>query len=262
MKKLKKSEAVTAAAICAAGMVILEYAPIALFPSEPLNTLAKTACSRCLGAVMFLVLLLWLGYRVFDRSGFGKKLLFILPPLAVVVNNLPILALASGAARVTGTPWEIFFFAMQSLMIGIFEEAAFRGVLLLVLLEKRRSSTKEIFWTTALSAAVFGGVHLLNLAAGAGFGPTIMQVGYSFLIGGMCGIVLLKTRNLWLCALLHAIFDFCGFLVPQLGEGTLWDTPTVVFTAVLAVLVTTYMVFALLKIKPGDVSPIYEKETL
>ena len=70
MKKLKKSEAVTTAAICAAGMVILEYAPITLFPSEPLNTLAKTACSRCLGAVMFLVLLLWLGYRVFDRSGF------------------------------------------------------------------------------------------------------------------------------------------------------------------------------------------------
>lgn len=130
----------------------------------------------------------------------------------------------------------------------------------MILLEKKRSTTKEIFWTTVVSSAIFGAVHLLNLLGGAGVGPTIMQIGYSFLIGGMCSIVLLKTKNVWLCALLHGIFDFCGFLLPTLGRGTWWDTPTIIITVVLAVFTAIYMIFALIRITPQSIESLFDKE--
>lgn len=129
----------------------------------------------------------------------------------------------------------------------------------MILLEKKRSATKEIFWTTIAGSAIFGAVHLLNLLGGAGIGPTVMQVGYSFLIGGMCSVVLLKTRNVWLCALLHGIYDFCGFLLPTLGGGTWWDTPTIIITVILAVATAIYMIFALLRITPESLDPLFNK---
>ena len=111
-----------------------------------------------------------------------------------------------------------------------------------------------------VSSAVFGLVHLVNLLEGAGIGPTVLQVGYSFLIGGMCAIVLLKTGNLIYCVLLHGIYDLGGGLIPTLGRGALWDTPTVILTAVLAVIVTAWLFFVLLRIEPKEADIFYVKQ--
>jgi membrane protease YdiL (CAAX protease family) len=86
-----------------------------------------------------------------------------------------------------------------------------------------------------------------------------MQIGYSFLIGAMCSVVLFKTANLWLCVALHAIYDFCGLLVPTLGDGSWWDVPTIVFTAVLAVATTAYMVVLFARMKPEEIDRIYRE---
>ena len=48
-----------------------------------------------------------------------------------------------------------------------------------------------------IDAALFGLWHLTNLLVGADVGATLLQVGYSFLIGGMLSAVLLKTGNIW-----------------------------------------------------------------
>ena len=85
----------------------------------------------------------------------------------------------------------------------------------------------------------------------------ILQIGYSFLIGAMCSVVLLKTRNIWLCVLLHAVYDFSGTLVPTLGAGTWWDTPTVIFTVILAVATTVYLVWQFFTLDLNRVREIY-----
>ena len=129
-----------------------------------------------------------------------------------------------------------------------------------MVLDGRYKSTKQIFWTTAACCAVFGLVHLVNLAVGAGVGATVMQVGYSFLIGGMCAIVLLKTANIWYCVLLHTVFDVGGTIL-YLGGGKRWDTATVVITAVLAVIVTVFMLISLLRIKPEEVARLFPERS-
>jgi hypothetical protein len=97
------------------------------------------------------------------------------------------------------------------------------------------------------------------LLSGAGAGGVFLQVGYSFLIGGMCAIVLLYTRCIWLCIALHAIYDFCGFMIPTLGEGIIWDTATVAITSILGVFALVFMVLWLKKITPEQVEEIFVK---
>jgi membrane protease YdiL (CAAX protease family) len=238
-------------------LIYLIFSPT--ISEEPLvSRLAQGTVYRAFGSAVFLSALLYLGYRVFGRCRKGSWKVF-LPALMIAVNNLPILALVSGAASVT-KPELIWLFALECLLIGLFEELTFRGVLFPLLLENRRSSTRAIFWTTAFSSALFGLIHLINLLEGAGIGATLLQVGYSFLIGGMCAIVLLKTGNLLLCILLHAVYDFCGGLIPTIGAGKLWDTLTVILTAILAVLVTVYMVWTLLRIKPEETDFLYDSQ--
>ena len=224
------------------------------------QTLCKSLISRVLGSVIFVSLAIFLSYRIFHRIPLSC-LWVLLPCLAVVVNNLPILSLARGEAMVER--WELFgLFVADCLFIGIFEELAFRGTLFLAILEKRRGSTRQIFMTALISSAIFGLVHLANLLEGAGVVVTLMQVGYSFLIGGMCSIVLLKSHNILPCILLHAIFDFCGSLIPTLGVGEIWNTPTIVITALLAVAVSAWMIYVLCGVKPEETDCFYPQKKI
>ncbi len=239
--------------IAAFGLLWL-YDPI-YSQDELTQQLCKSLLSRVLGSVVFLSLSFYLNYRVWHRPLRGSWKV-LLPCALVVVNNLPIIALLTKTASVTRTDL-IWLYALDALFIGLFEELAFRGTLFLAILEKRRDSKKKIFFTTVVSSAIFGLVHLANLLEGAGVGATVMQVGYSFLIGGMCSIVLLKTGNLLFCVLLHAVYNFCGNLLPYLGTGSWWDTPTIVITTVLAVAVTAWMLFMLFRVRPEDTDRFY-----
>lgn len=217
----------------------------------------KSLVFRALGSTVFLSLSIYLGYHAFGRpcTSWWKV---VLPCLAVVINNFPIIGVASGRI-VIDRPDLMGLFLADALLIGVFEELAFRGTLFLAILEKRRNSTKQIFLTTLISSAIFGLVHLANLLEGAGAGATLMQVGYSFLIGGMCAIVLLKSGNLLFCILLHALFDVGGGFLTYVGTGKQWDTLTVVITAVLAVAVTAWMLYVLMHVKPKETDRFFVK---
>lgn len=226
---------------------------------ETMQMLLKSVVSRIFGSLIFLLVLLYLQLRMFAHLS-ASCLSSFLPALAVAINNFPILSAAIGDAYLLRADL-VWLYAIDALLIGIFEELAFRGVLFPILLENRRGTTKQIFWVTVASAAVFGLIHLVNLFEGAGIGPTLLQVGYSFLIGGMCSIVLLKSGNLFLCILLHTVYDFCGGLYPTLGAGVWWDTPTVIFTAALGVAVFIWMMYLLIHITPEEASRLYRKQS-
>ena len=239
----------------------LEIVKPTLTEDAVLAPLMSMTLTRMIGAAVFLALLLHEGLHVIHplQKPFWKGLLFTIPPFLVVVNNMPILSMIWGDAYLVHTaPVYMIWFAAECLAIGLFEEFAFRGVIFLMFAEKRHTTRKGLFWSLILSSAVFGGVHLINIFMGAGIGPTILQIGYSFLIGAMCSVVLLKTRNVWLCVVLHAIYDFCGNLMPTLGGGTWWDTPTVIFTAVLAVATTVYLVWQFFKLDLDEIGKIFK----
>lgn len=223
-----------------------------------LNTLVMDA----LGSVVFLCMTIYMGYRVWGiQKPWVKSLLFGLPALAVAVNNAPIIGLLTGNAYITDPVGGVLIVVVYCLAIGMFEEFAFRGLFFMMILEGRRKSTGQIFWTTAVSSAVFGLVHLVNIAVGASPGATLLQVGYSFLIGGMCAIVLLKTGSIWYCVLLHTVYDIGGTIL-YVGGGVRWDAVTVTVTAVLGIAVAVFMTVALARIQPEDIAFLFpEKQT-
>ena len=222
-----------------------------------LNTLVMDA----LGSVVFVCMALYMGFRIFKpfHKPILKNALFVLPALAVAINNFPLIGLATGKAYITDPVGGVLIVVAYCFAIGMFEEFAFRGLFYLMILDGRRKSTKQIFWTTALSCAVFGLVHLVNIAIGASPGATLLQVGYSFLIGGMCAIVLLKTGSIWYCVLLHTVYDIGGTIL-YVGGGKRWDIVTVIITAVLGVAVVVFMLLSLLRIKPGDVERLFPEK--
>ena len=214
--------------------------------------------SRTLGIIFIFLIITDFKFDIFSFKNLKKSLLIIIPPLVIVVNNLPIIALFVGNAYVTKPFSYILIFIISCLGIGFFEELLFRGLIFILILKKFKNDTKGIFWAIIISSAIFGLSHLLNLLAGAGIGATILQTGYSFLMGCMWSVILLKTKNIWLCAVLHAIYDFCGMLIPQLGTGQLWDTPTVIITLILSILTAIYILILMLKLKPENVKEIYK----
>ncbi len=242
-------------------LLLLELLPIDYFDDSVMNQMVQVILTRTMGAFVFVPLCVYMEYNVFGltKTNRSKILLCTLVPLAVVVNNFPIIGVISGAAFVTKPYWYIAVFVLESLMIGLFEEFAFRGVLFPYILENRRNSTESIFKATVISSAAFGAVHLFNLLAGGSVGGVLLQVGYSFLIGGMCAIVMLYTRCIWICVALHAIYDFCGFMIPTLGTGIIWDPITVAITTVLGVFALVFMILWLKKITPEQVDEIYKK---
>ena len=82
----------------------------------------------------------------------------------------------------------------------------------------------------------------------------LLQCLYTFLIGGMLIITMLKTKNIWLCVLIHTIFDFGGLLIVHIGIGNPWDTVFWILTFVGGALCAGHIVYTLLKLEKGYVS--------
>ena len=226
---------------------------------ENLKNGIDTTVTRLLGSVVFIILLAYSGFRVLKpiNEGFLKTFVFCLPALVVAVNNLPIYSLVLDIARVTSPGWRVALLALECFAVGLFEETCFRGFVFLSFLEKMRHSKKGQFLAIIYSSAVFAIVHLLNIFMGASPVAVILQIGYSFLIGAMCSVVLMKTANIWLCVVTHAVFNFAGALIPNCGEGSIWEPFTVVLTVIVSVVVAVYYTVSFFNIKREETDRIY-----
>jgi hypothetical protein len=242
----------------AAAMILLTayyFASFEFTQDKQINGFINEIVIRTGGGAVFLYLIKRLDIGILKpfRKPFARSLLIALPALAVAVNNLPIIALITGNARVTAPVGHVLIFGLQCSSVGLFEETFFRGIVLSTVWEKAPKSTKGVFFSVIISSAVFGLFHLLNIFVGMNAGEVILQMCYSFLIGAMLSVILFKTGNIWLCVMIHAVYNFCGLIVPTLGEGELWDIPTIIITALLGVAVAVYIIRTALKINPRNV---------
>ena len=226
---------------------------------EKLITSVEMTLTRAIGGIVFLTILVYLGYKVLYpfRKPFWRGILVCLPAFAVAINNFPIQPVASGLAEITAPPWRIALFAAECLMVAFFEEACFRGVVFLRFLNKRRYTVGGRFLAIVLSSVVFAVVHLVNVFFNGSLPAVIMQIGYSFLIGAMCSVVLMKTANIWVCVLIHAIYNFGGAIIENCGRGEIWNPVSIALTAIVAVAVTAYMTLVFFKIKGREVDRLY-----
>ena len=222
--------------------------------------LINMTVSRTLGGLAFLILGISCGYKVFNifKIRSAKCLILVIPALIVALNNIPFLSILEGEARVTGSIWQIALLFLECLAVGFFEEMTFRSFVMLTVMEKRRATRKQIFISIIITSVIFGLVHLINMFTSSPV-AVLLQICYSFLIGVMCAVVLLISCNVWLCVLIHGIFNFMGAIVPTYGEGKLiWDhIPTMIITAVVGIIVAVFYIAVFTKYNPEDTDMLY-----
>lgn len=236
-------------------MLLCEIFKGAIFGDGERGELFYSLASRVFGIILSFVLVLYCGFREILKSGkshFFNRLLVVLPCWVIAINNFPIIPVLLGQARITDEPSAILLFAIVCLSVGLFEELAYRGCVFMLVLRNSKKTKKGLFLSVIISSALFGLVHVVNLFVGANPLGVILQVGYSFLIGAMCAFVLIKTGSVWHSALIHAVYNFCGGVVANYGEGRIWTAPEVALTAVIGVAVAIYVSVALYRTDVGE----------
>ncbi len=263
MKNKKTAEVLrkTALLLLLAALVVIELG--FRFYAEELGITENIymTLTRFIGALACMLFMLEFSYHTVmyplgNKS--VKALLLMLPAFVIAVNNFPFASYLSGDCTVNAAATDILLYAAYCLTVGFFEEMAFRGCAFMFFLKKRSDTRLGVFLAILFSSIIFGVVHLVNIFTSSP-GAVILQIGYSALIGALCSVVLLYTKNIWLCVLCHGIYNFCGGLKDSFGAGVMWTTSQMIFTAVVAVIVTAYMVWLFFKMPISNAKELYSK---
>ncbi|WP_186317627.1 CPBP family intramembrane glutamic endopeptidase [Curtobacterium sp. 9128] len=184
-------------------------------PSDDYPTLGTTVDSvvrsllvpegiAALALAVLVTALGWWRIATVDTERGRPRWTWIAPALILVVCLVRLPLVDWGAL-----PWHYFpLLAIGVLFVGVFEELLTRGVLLVGL---RRRLPEFGVWIG--SCVLFGLLHLLNVLAGAGVGPTLIQVVFAASFGSTLYLARRLTGNLLAPVLLHALWDFGSIAV-------------------------------------------------
>ncbi len=251
---VRKILLVCVVALIAVNELYYRFGNIPSFFAESVAELVFSSLTRVFGGIACVIFMVEFEFsaamKLFGNKS-AKYLLAIIPPFVVAVNNFPFIGYFSGNAPLTKSPAEVVAFAFFCLSVGFFEELAFRGCGLVFLLEKMKKTRLGVFLAVAISSVVFGFVHILN---GAG---AFLQIGYSALIGALCCVVFLATNNIWLCVIIHAVYNFCGSIM---NMSNAWTKEQIIFTAVISVPIALYTVWLFFKIPLENAEALYKRE--
>ena len=230
--------------------IFFDLRPVTILEDALANQLLCGFLSRVGISLLFAWLLYNYGgrYLMVFRRDFPKMLLWALPCFMVALVNFPYSALISKEASIARGDL-MGLYIMYVISVAILEEFIFRGSLFVLLNDLLRNKRHKPLFIALIGASVFSLFHLTNLFMGADIGATLLQCLYTFLIGGMLMITIIKTKNIWLCVVVHALFDFGGLLIIHIGMGNPWDLVFWILTIVSGVLAAGHFIYSLIKLE-------------
>lgn len=168
------------------------------------------------------------------RPPYERRLLWLfwLPFVPVIGNLLDGLSVTD--------PRQILLFFLMAVLSGFVEETLFRGLIL-------RALRPTGIWRAALiSAALFGGMHILNVLSISSPAYALLQVGYAAAIGFAYAALVIRTGTIWPLILAHFLTNFAGFMAAG-GAGATGPVAVreMVFAAVYIVLFSVYGAYLL-----------------
>lgn len=251
-KTIKYIITIVLATLAVTAFVLFEAIPIEIVPND--YELNKLLTSIIYHLVMG-ALLLWLIYIVGNtpymswKGTTPKMLLWCLPCLLVALVNFPFASLISGEMHIIRMDLMVVYI-IYVISIALIEEIVFRGILLFLCLDYLRNAKHKYLFAALITTVIFALFHLTNLFVGMGPLEVLMQVGYTFLIGGMFAVIMLKANNVWLCIIIHALFDFGGLLAFEIADGNPWDNVIFwILTIVCGVLCAGHIIYTLINME-------------
>lgn len=197
------------------------YAPLALAYAPIAAALAITLSVRhCWTALGFAA--------PRRRLPWGVFLLAALLPLTGI-------ALSSGAQI---SPLAVLGFAMLAILVGFVEETLFRGVLL------RAFAPSGVVRATVLTAVAFALAHTVTAISPDADAATVARtVAFALAFGVAAALITTWTASILPAILLHATFDFVGFIFTP-RSAVLTDVVSILVCVALAVVLTVTMASA------------------
>ncbi len=249
-------------AVLGAVLLLITIFPLRYSADGLRNKWLETAIRQLICALIIVGLLYFMKIRLFGRI---RQIVFAIPCLLVAINNFPFISYFNGNMGFARAEFQdIACFALYCVSVGLFEEFVFRGVVFSALASVFTKDRAGLIKTFVVSSVLFGVVHLSNLFGGAGLVPTLLQVVYTTLMGGVFAFVLIKTQNLFCCAFVHALYNFGGLLLDTparmgLGTGVVFDTGTVILTVILGICVAVFILYHLRKYPEAERSILYKR---
>lgn len=152
--------------------------------------------------------------------GFFNGLLVGMYPVVVIGQSFSTTMMFYRPEMPLKPVWQILFFLLNMILVGVSEELLFRGVVAQTLLEHYGTSRKGIWTACLMSGVLFGSAHLINLLAAEPFG-VLMQCLFAASLGMLLTAIYYRTGNLWVTVFLHAAMDITALLVNGLyGTAT------------------------------------------
>lgn len=139
----------------------------------------------------------------------GLKKYWVSGLLALI---LPCAAFCIGLFPFNYTPTAakvLFEGVIYYIAVGVIEEIFCRGLLLNGIAELFGKSKNAQLWAVVISASIFGLGHIFG-TMGEPILLVVCKVVWAIALGIYFGSIYVKTKNLWLVALLHTVIDFCG----------------------------------------------------
>ena len=172
---------------------ILSIIFIAIFQTLYFSLETTTAIARiAVGILLFIVFL-----YCFKLKKQFSSFPIILPALLFVVWNIANHFMSNG----TLNSFDEFMF-IEAAAPAILEEVLFREIFIYHLKE----NGQKPLMVTLISAAFFAIVHLTN-AVGANLLQTLVQVGYSFVVGLVFGAIYTRSDDLFSLMIVHGAID-------------------------------------------------------
>ena len=234
--------------------VILDFIKIEYVKDSLRNGLLSKLIQQACGSIAGILLLRRLNVRLFGKP---TNWLYLIPCLIIAIDNFQFSAYFNGKIELVRTDGlDIFLFASYCLLVGLFEESIFRGIVFSVLAGAVPHNKKGFLLTFVTSSLIFGAAHLVN-----GF---TWQVGYTILTGGLFAFCLIKTKNIFCCGFIHGLYNFCGLLCGTeenlgLGTGIVFDMGTIITMLVVSIVVGLFVVYKTLQYPEEERIDLYQR---
>lgn len=261
-KRVDFKEIITLAFIAALCIVTFafDYLPIKFTQDEFKNQMLGKIIQQSCGAGAAILIMKRAGIRLFGKV---QNWLYLIPCLIIAIDNFRFWAYfnAESTPILHGDGWDYVLFSLNCLCVGLFEECIFRGIIFSVLASQFSKDKHGFIQTYVVSSLIFGGAHLFNIFSGGNPVWVIMQVGYTFLTGGLFAFCLIKTKNIFCCAFIHALYNFCGLLFSSQGLGTPLplDLGTSITMLVVSLIVGAFVIYKTFTASEEEQRVLYEK---
>ena len=142
----------------------------------------------------------------FDPAGLRLALWFLVPAAMIISMTWTGLLMTANSQTLRASLWSI---ATLSLLIGLFEELLFRGVILHGLRNRLTAG-----WAIIASGLNFGVFHAVNAIVGQDLTVTAIQMAGATGLGLFFGAITVQARSLWPAIGLHALWDAFALSMP------------------------------------------------